>query len=161
MLSHFAHHCPVFIFQSLERLSDDDSKYIKNESNLFIQDWFSHKDKIESNILICHHHFIIVVILNLSSISGCGKDRLTNHIKSIGSIIGKSFFNRTHIPVFSKLDDSVLNNDSIIDFIPYKQMFKLNDSSNNFDTTIVLDVTSINVGNIYLPYDKWLLKYII
>ena len=93
MLYHYAPNCPVFIFQSIEKLSDDDNKYIKNESNLFIQDWFSHEDKIDSNILICHHHFVIVVILNLSSVSGCGKDRLTNHLKSIGSIIGKNFFN--------------------------------------------------------------------
>ena len=168
MLSNYNPNSPVFIYQSLENLNQDNIKYINQNFNIFFKNWHSHSNPIQANIVILHEHILVIIIDGIDSISGCSKDTLTKFIKEIGLHLNRSFFNRTHIPYIHKLNrDDGIKSDSPIQFTAYKNIMStdMNTHSINsqpisdLDCIIILDTSSIKVGEIYLTLRHWLSKF--
>jgi hypothetical protein len=168
MLSNYNPNSPVFIYQSLENLNQENIKYINQNFNIFFKNWHSHNNPIQANIVILHEHILVIIIDGIDSISGCSKDTLTKFVKEIGLHLNRSFFNRTHIPYIHKLDfDDDIESDSPIQFIAYKNMISIDVNShslnsqsiNDLDCIIILDTSSVKVGAIYLTLKDWFSKF--
>ena len=168
MLSNYNPNSPVFIYQSLENLNQENIKYINQKFNVFFKNWHSHDSPIQADIVILHEHILVIIIDGIDSISGCSKDTLTKFVKEIGLHLNRSFFNRTHIPYIHKLDcDDDIESESPIQFMPYKNMISIDmnlhsinsQPINDLDCIIILDTSSVKVGAIYLTLKDWFSKF--
>ena len=69
---------------------------IKSVPEITLKKWFSHSKKIVPELLILHHHFIIISTCT-RQISGCSIDSLVNEIKMIELDLNISLLDRTNI----------------------------------------------------------------
>jgi len=153
----------VFVFQSLSQLTNNQIQYInKRLHSIFFKNWFSHSKKIVPELLILHHHFIIISTCT-RQISGCSIDSLVNEIKMIELDLNISLLDRTNI-FYSVLSlskeicaDNYFNKEIIVLSLPYKKFIENFCSNyNRHQNILVFNTILTNTSDLWiLSLDRW------
>ncbi len=97
----------IWLFQTIEPLSKEDQKVIRQLLDTFISGWTAHQQSLQAAFNLYLDHFLVVSVdAQGNHATGCSLDALHQHVASIGNQIGKDLFNRLHIPVF--LEDGIV-----------------------------------------------------
>jgi len=148
----------IWIFSSVNSLSELEKKYINKELSDFLLSWEAHGKKIESNSYIIKSHFIFIIVNNnFASPTGCSIDKLYNKIKEIGNELNLNFLSADQIPFKrNKLSKKI----EFLKFIKFKNYIKNNHLN---DECIIYD-NSINIlsqlDGWELTLKDWKLKFI-
>ena len=138
----------IWVYQADRQLSNSEIKLIKKETELFLNNWTSHNNEIESSYEIRYNSFLIIGLNeDINSASGCSIDKSLNFIKSFQSSLGVNFLNRLNVACKLKNDikiitlsmfesmirDRKLLKDSIVfnNMINTKELYE-----NNWETTV-------------------------
>ena len=157
------HNNRIFIFQSVDIISNEHTAYLKDRlNNQFFKNWFSHNQKLNAKLLVLFHHFIIISVSE-SSISGCSIDSLNREMKIIELELNIKLFDRKKIGYYVSSD----KNTNIIDNLNPVDICFLNyrDFIDNFSichqTVFIFDNTIIKSHDTWIiPFNIWCKKYI-
>ena len=148
----------IWIFSSINTLSELEKKHINKEFFKFQLSWEAHGKKIESNSYIIKSHFIFIIVNNnFASPTGCSIDKLYNKIKEIGNELNLNFLSADQIP-FKR--NNLSKKIEFLKFIKFKNYIKNNHLN---DECIIYD-NSINIlsqlDGWELTLKDWKLKFI-
>ena len=136
----------IWIFSSVNSLSELEKKYINKEVSDFLLSWEAHGKKIESSSYIIKSHFIFIIVnSNFVSPTGCSIDKLYSKIKEIGNQLNLNFLSADQIP-FKRSNSS-----KKIEFLKYLNFKKHIKNNQLIDEYIVYD----NSINILRQLDRW------
>ena len=136
----------IWIFSSVDVLSDVEKKYINKEVSKFLLSWEAHGKKIESNCYIIKSHFIFIIVnSNFASPTGCSIDKLYNKIKEIGNELNINFLSADQIPFRRNGSSKKIEFLKYFNFKRYVRDNQLSDSSVVYDNSI----------NSLSQLDKW------
>lgn len=119
----------VWLYQSNRELSDQEVKLIQKELISFSNEWAAHGNKLLSRADVINPYFLLFVVQDNQTLpSGCSIDASVHLVKKIEQKFKLDFFDRlnvyiqkennvekNHISELSKLSDSVLVYDALID----------------------------------------------
>lgn len=124
----------IWIFQSVQPLTEEDSRIIRLTFDAFVSNWTAHQQALKASFSLQFDHFLIVSIdARGNHATGCSLDALHQQVAATGVQIGKDFFDRLHIPI--------IENDQIT-FLTRKEIKtaleegRLNSDSRMLDQTI-------------------------
>ncbi|MBH75687.1 MAG: hypothetical protein CMP68_00770 [Flavobacteriales bacterium] len=136
----------IWIFSSVNTLSELEKKHINKEVFKFQLSWEAHGNKIESNSYIINSHFIFIIVnSNFASPTGCSIDKLYNKIKEIGNELNLNFLSADQIP-FKR--NNLSKKIEFLNFLKFKNYIKNNHLN---DECVVYD----NSINILSQLDSW------
>ena len=148
----------IWIFSSVDVLSDVEKKYINKEVSKFLLSWEAHGNKIESSSYIIKSHFIFIIVnSNFTSPTGCSIDKLYGKIKEIGNQLNLNFLSADQIP-FKRSNSS--KKIEFLKYLNFKKFIKnnhLNDEFTVYDNSIN---TLSQTDRWELTLKDWKLKFI-
>ena len=148
----------IWIFSSVNSLSELEKKYINKEVSDFLLSWEAHGKKIESSSYIIKSHFIFIIVnSNFASPTGCSIDKLFSKIKEIGNQLNLNFLSTDQIP-FKR--NSLSKKIEFLKYLNFKSFIK----NNQLDDSCTVYDNSINVlsqlDRWELTLKDWKLKFI-
>ena len=92
----------VWLFQTTEALSPDEVQTARLQLTAFMKEWTAHQMHLTASFGIYFQHFLVISIDQKGNhATGCSLDALHQKIASLGQVLGKDFFNRLSIPVWT------------------------------------------------------------
>tara|TARA_B100000900_G_C20139300_1_gene537274 strand:- start:86 stop:574 length:489 start_codon:yes stop_codon:yes gene_type:complete len=136
----------IWIFSSVNSLSELEKKYINKELSDFLLSWEAHGKKIESSSHIIKSHFIFIIVdSNFASPTGCSIDKLYVKIKEIGNQLNLNFLSADQIPFKrNRLSKKI----EFLKYLNFKSFIK----NNQLDDECTVYDNSINLLS---QLDKW------
>jgi hypothetical protein len=93
-----ADHSRVWIYQSAQPLTPEQTEQAQRMLTEFIAEWTSHGAAMEAAAGVYHGHFIVVAAdEQKAAASGCGIDKSVQAIRNISAVTGVDFFDRLTI----------------------------------------------------------------
>tara|TARA_B100000575_G_scaffold268993_1_gene248328 strand:+ start:126 stop:614 length:489 start_codon:yes stop_codon:yes gene_type:complete len=136
----------IWIFSSVNELSELEKKHINKEVSKFLLLWEAHGNKIESSSYIIKSHFIFIIVnSNLASPTGCSIDKLYSKIKEIGNQLNLNFLSADQIPFKRNNSSKKIEFLKYLNFKNYVKNNQLNDECIVYDNSI----------NILSQLDRW------
>ena len=126
----------IWIYQADRHLNHTDIELIKKEAEVFLNNWTSHNNEIESSYEIRYNRFLIIGLNeNINSPSGCSIDKSIKFIKSLQSVLGVIFLNRLNVAYKVKNDIKIISLSNFESMIREKKLLKNSIVYNNMINT--------------------------
>ena len=91
-------HSRIWIYQANREFSAKELEEIKITSDLFIEQWTSHNNRMNACIEILYHRFIVIVADETTApASGCGIDKSVHFIQQLEKEYSVSLFDRMQV----------------------------------------------------------------
>ena len=92
------YHSRVWIYQANRYFSGKESEDIKKKSDLFVEQWTSHSQRMNACIEIFYNRFIVVMADETTApASGCGIDKSVHFIKQLEKEYSVNLFDRMQV----------------------------------------------------------------
>ncbi len=134
----------IWIYQSSRPLSEAEQRNVDLQGREFIEQWAAHGQPLKASIKTFYSHFVVVGVDEHTHLpSGCSIDQSVAFIRSLESLMGVDFFDRTKVSVFH--DNSVM----LKDLSEIKSMIKDGKMAEN---TLIFDNLIQSKGSM----DQWI-----
>ena len=119
----------IWIYQSNNKLSEQDQKLIKEKTESFLIEWTAHGQSLQAAMQILHDQFLVIgVNEHVNEASGCSIDKSVNHIRALEQSLNLSLLDRSKIAIQKN------NQVQLIEFSEIKQL--VTDGAITSDTKI-------------------------
>lgn len=159
-----AGHSKIWIYQTNKPLTDEEVARIKNTTTMFISQWQSHGADMDAACELFLNRFIVVGLDETSAgASGCGIDKLFNHMKRMEAEFQISLYDRLNV-YYMNLDAPISFPEIKSDHIKQTHISTINESeidatSYFFDNTI-LTKKDIMKAWVRPVNETWLMNYL-
>ena len=90
----------VWIFQTMEALTDSEMSYALESMRDFLYGWKAHQAPLKADCDLLLSHFLVVAAdESFNPVSGCAGDALHRKVQQLGEELGKDFFDRLNYPI--------------------------------------------------------------
>jgi hypothetical protein len=91
----------IWIFQTLEPLTDTQLSDLTSAFGTFLGQWRAHQQPVRASAALLMSHFLVIVADERSAaVSGCAGDALHQAVHGVGSLLDRDFFDRLPVPVW-------------------------------------------------------------
>jgi len=91
----------IWLFQTLEPLTDRQLADVESALGTFLGQWRAHQQPVRASAALILSHFLIIVAdERLTVVSGCAGDALHQAVQGLGAQLNRDFFDRLHVPVW-------------------------------------------------------------
>ena len=96
----------VWIYQSDKTLESNQIDYLREQAEVFCNQWSAHSTPLKSAYKILHNKFLVLAVdEGFNTASGCSIDSSVRFVKGIEQQLGLNFFDRTQVAFL--IDDNV------------------------------------------------------
>ena len=147
----------IWIYQSPQKLTQDEQRYISSELTHFVGSWESHGSKVKGSFQILNDLFVILAVdESMTTASGCSIDKSVHIMENVSQHLKIDFFNRTNVAHLINGDIAI---DKLKDFKKLISEGLVNGDTLVFNNTITIKHQLAESWKVKLK-DSWLSQFL-
>lgn len=88
----------LWIYQADRQLSEKEALFIKNNADLFLEEWAAHGAGLNASSVILYNQFLIIAVDEaMVKASGCSIDKQVQFVQALGNELFINFMDRTKV----------------------------------------------------------------
>lgn len=122
----------IWIYQSSKKLSQEDQKFIKKQTEAFLIEWTAHGQSLQAAMQILYDQFLVIGVNEaMNEASGCSIDKSVNHIRELEQSLKLNMLDRSKVAIRDNDEIRLIEFSEIKKFIAEGSISKETEVFNN------------------------------